>query len=309
MTQVALTKGGVVVLYDPSPEDVANVGRISFYFDELIVVNNSPEPVETTQWNGGNVRVCENGNRGGIAGAFNRALGVLDPDIDLVIFLDQDSRITRECIDQLVASAEEMDGRPFILGPAVFDVNLGKHLTLPILTKWSYRAESFDRLAPGRHQVFAVISSGSVVSRKAREILGNFDEQFFIDHVDTEYALRAAKYGIPVFVDTRARLQHAIGERRERRFLGVRLRPSNHAPVRRYYIFHNGIILAIRYFRIFPAFLFRNCMRMLHELACIILFERYKLRKILAIMMASWDGMRQRAGTVTELWPHASKKL
>lgn len=309
MIRPGLTKGGVVVLYNPSVDDVANIERISQYFDELVVVDNSPVPCKVPDWSGRGITVCVNKNHGGIAGAFNRALEGLQSDPDLVILLDQDSRITLDCIEQLEESAKELGDQPFILGPAVFDVNLGKHLTLPILTKWSYRTERFECLRPGRHRVFAVISSGSVISRKARRILGEFDESFFIDHVDTEYALRAAQHGVPVFMETRAVLQHAIGQRSERRFLGITLRPSNHAPIRRYYIFRNGIILSIRYFKIYPAFFLRNLGRMLHEMVCIILYEHDKFRKIFAIMIAAWDGVRLKSGVASDLWPRLYRKL
>ncbi|WP_413706958.1 glycosyltransferase [Ralstonia sp. Ralssp110] len=301
-----------MVLYNPVQEDVVNVERIADYFDQLVVVDNSPKSssVCAQEWTKLEaVSICRNYNKGGIAGAFNRALENLTDDPDLVILLDQDSRITLECVDQLVQSAEEIGDEPFVLGPAVFDVNLEKYSVLLNLETWRYRTKRPEDLPPGRHSVFSTISSGSVISRKARKILGGFDEELFIDHVDTEYALRARKRGVPFFIDTRATLKHAIGQRTEYKLLGVSFRPNNHNSARRYYIFRNGLILGIRYFYACPAFFLLNCARMIHELLCVILYEGKRCRKIVAIMLGVWDGLRLKVGAFSDRWPKLSKKL
>ncbi|NWK43820.1 hypothetical protein [Ralstonia pickettii] len=309
MTQKVLTKCAVVVLYKPQRSDIDNLQRVATFFDELVVVDNSPVPCSIDGLESSTIQVHCNLNRGGIAGAFNYALDHSKINPDLFFLLDQDSRITSECVDQLHLSAQELGDTPFIVGPAIFDMNLEKYSPLLRLSKWAYHATEIDLVTPGRHRVFSVISSGSAISRRALQILRHFDEGLFIDHVDTEYALRAAKHDVPVYVDTRAVLQHAIGQRTENRFLGLRLRPNNHPPFRRYYIFRNGLILALRHLFLYPSFFILNNARMVHELLCILLYERKRPQKIGAIILGILDGLLMRSGTFGQRWPKVSKKL
>jgi len=308
MSLEKLRCGAIVVLFNPTLDDVNNIERIAGYFEQLVVVDNTPHPVELGALSA-RIHYVANRNHGGIAGAFNVALDHFEGSLDLVFLLDQDSRITEDCVEKLIKAAAELESRSFIIGPAVFDVNLQKFAPVLNLTKWSYLSEEINPADGGMRRVFSVISSGSAISRAALERLGRFDETLIIDHVDTDYALRADEAGVPVFMCTNAVLDHAIGKRSEHQFLGLRLRPNNHAPFRRYYIFRNGLILAIRHFRRRPSFFVLNIARMVHELLCIILIERNRARKIFAAALGVVDGIFLRGGTFAEKWPTLSKKL
>ncbi|MET5116689.1 glycosyltransferase family 2 protein, partial [Burkholderia pseudomallei] len=72
---------------------------------------------------------------------------------------------------------------------------------------------------PAPQRCAFLISSGSVISRGANARLGRFDEALFIDHVDTEYCLRAQAHNVPLYVEPslvlnhrkRARRRHNVG--------------------------------------------------------------------------------------------------
>ncbi|MFP3480127.1 glycosyltransferase family 2 protein, partial [Burkholderia sp. SIMBA_057] len=69
------------------------------------------------------------------------------------------------------------------------------------------------------------------------------NESFFIDHVDTEWCLRANAAGYALFGVCAARLDHELGDRIVRLW-AIRWRAVPvHSPVRMYYMFRNTIRL------------------------------------------------------------------
>ena len=91
-----------------------------------------------------------------------------------------------------------------------------------------------------------LISSGSLIPMAALEAIGPMDEALFIDHVDTEWCLRARTLGYRMFGVHGARMVHALGERRWRVWLGRWRNLPLHAPFRYYYIFRNNALLQQR---------------------------------------------------------------
>lgn len=89
-----------------------------------------------------------------------------------------------------------------------------------------------------------LISSGSLFAIEALQTIGGMDEGLFIDHVDTEWFLRARDKGYQAYGIGRARMQHGLGEQTHQVNLGGRLRNvPQHKPFRYYYIFRNSIAL------------------------------------------------------------------
>ncbi|GHA16986.1 rhamnosyltransferase [Arenicella chitinivorans] len=89
-----------------------------------------------------------------------------------------------------------------------------------------------------------LISSGSLISLATLEKVGEMDEGLFIDHVDTEWFLRARNLGYHAFGVCDAVMQHGLGEQTHRVTLGRRQRNvPQHKPFRYYYIFRNSVLL------------------------------------------------------------------
>lgn len=93
-----------------------------------------------------------------------------------------------------------------------------------------------------------LISSGCLISLAAINNVGYMDEGLFIDHVDTEWFLRARASKHKAFGVCDAVMQHGLGEQTHRvslRGLG-QTRERNvpqHKPFRYYYIFRNSVAL------------------------------------------------------------------
>ncbi|AST31340.2 glycosyltransferase family 2 protein [Ralstonia solanacearum] len=306
-----LKSGAIFVTFRPTDEQVAAIAATARLFDAVIVVDNSPATDATLhhRFNLPNIQFLENANRGGIAGAFNRGVeALLAGGIDRVYFFDQDSAVPsdyRQLMDEALDSAPEA----CMIGPKIYDINLRAFSPRYLVSRWTYRADPIPESASALIPCSFLISSGSVATRAALTACGPFREDYFIDDVDTEYCLRAALLGVGVFINPRAVLNHAIGEREEHRFLGVRIRPSHHGALRRYYRCRNGISLSLRHARHSPAFLIHNQKRLAHEMIGVLLYERRKCKKLTAIGVGIIHGITSRLGDLREIAPRFHRWL
>lgn len=88
-----------------------------------------------------------------------------------------------------------------------------------------------------------LISSGSLISLAAIDEVGEMDESLFIDHVDTEWFLRARAKGLRAWGVCDAVMQHGLGEQTHQINLRRQRNIPQHKPFRYYYIFRNSVAL------------------------------------------------------------------
>ncbi len=312
-TYPATALGTVVVLFNPSSVQLAHVEQLAAQGLLLVAVDNSPHAQAATavRLQQAGVPCLINRNLGGIARAFNLGVAELGArGANAFVLLDQDSvlpegffTVMAQACDACQASGQAR----FILGPKIFDVNVNEYL--PSVTGGRFRlrrltvtaqqnGHDFDSLLPCSF----LISSGCVVSQAAWEALGTFREDFVIDHVDTEYCLRAVRHGVPMFIVPSLTLRHALGERIHKRFLGVRIGALNHDAMRRYYLARNGLALG----RLHPSLLLGVTvvnLLTLHQLLAIWLLESNKRIKTRALCRGWLDGLLCRSGPMDALHP------
>jgi rhamnosyltransferase len=87
-----------------------------------------------------------------------------------------------------------------------------------------------------------LITSGALIRRTVLDETGPLCEEFFIEHVDTEWSLRARYHGYRLFGDCSATMRHSLGDSVVRvPVLGrrVQLYPA----YRYYYAFRNAVLL------------------------------------------------------------------
>lgn len=137
-----------------------------------------------------------------------------------------------------------------------------------------------------------VITSGSFIPLSNFKKVGSFRDDFFIDHVDHEYCLRARKNGYRVVLNPSQLVEHSVGKISFHRILGKWLETSNHSAERRYYWHRNLIYVVKKYFFSEPIW----CLKMLSTalptgLINIVLFEEMKRRKVLLSLGGLWHGV------------------
>lgn len=165
-----------------------------------------------------------------------------------LLFLDQDSQPMPDMVARLRVVSDRLQSsgvRVAAVAPVYADSATGPASGFVRLGWFGFKKQS---VLPDQDVVEAdfVISSGSLVPVGALDDIGPMDESLFIDHVDTEWCLRAQSKGYKLFGVPGARMVHTLGDRRTRIwFLRWRNVPY-HAPFRYYYILRNSLLLQRR---------------------------------------------------------------
>jgi rhamnosyltransferase len=314
---MAFSFGTVVVTYFPTDGQVANLHSLAGSCPRLCVVDNTPD---VGDWHralvDAGIPVLHNGNRGGIAGAFNCGIVELEArGAELFFLLDQDSKLPPGYFEAMCQAAEAARGgesgedAAFLIGPLVHDTNLDA--LIPQFGLEGKRVYQFDLRQPFTEPLVRcafMISSGSLISRGAWARIGRFDERYVIDHVDTDYCMRALRSDVPLYLNPHVVLRHQIGDIQTRSLFGWKIYFINYSASRRYYIARNAMDLSRAHVRAFPAILFINVYT-LKQILPMLMFERDRLRKSIALVVGFFDGLFGRLGGLREAHPRVGKYL
>lgn len=220
----------IVVLYNPSAEDIQNVVALSSAYGG-IVVDNSP----SRTFRASKINLCDYvwlGRNMGIGFAQAHALRMLQAKAGYgyAVFLDQDSRPPGQYVERITAEYIKAQGtipRLAFLGPTV---------TNRASQEQYGKATGKEHFVPRRN----IISSGCCVSLEALATIGLPDASLFLDFVDSEWCWRAESLGYQNAQTSRLLLKHQIGIKTVK--LGF-MRDIISAPVRYYYQYRNFIWL------------------------------------------------------------------
>jgi GT2 family glycosyltransferase len=300
--------GALIVLFNPSEDHVTNLVHIRERCPRLVAVDNSPSVNATlhARMERAGIDIIPNFNRGGIAGAYNRGLEYLiKKGADLLFLFDQDSQIPGNFFVAMEEVCRGIDGPHFLVGPGILDINVNRYAPAHVVTRFGIRPLPLTGEARGLLRCSSIISSGSVMSAGTFRTLGPFREDYFIDQVDTEYCFRAVSEGIPIYINTQLTLKHQISRRKDHSVLSFRLIEWNMSPPRQYYSARNCVHIVRSYGAKFPVLILINVVT-LQQLISIVLFERDKCRKLLAMAAGIVDGLRKRYGPFENCRPRIS---
>ncbi|WP_440712143.1 glycosyltransferase family 2 protein [Gordonia sp. FQ] len=246
---------GVVAAFEPGPELVEVVRAAIPQVASLIVVDDGSPSLRTEPTGPARraldvcadlgATVLENPANRGIAHTLNRGVRrALDEGADAVLTLDQDTHLDDDYLERAVAH-----------------LHLAAGLGLTRVTVSPARIN--DDVAPfwfaekGLTLAFEPIQSGLVITRGLFEEIGLFEEELFIDCVETEFYLRARAHGGHALIVPGTRIVHRLGTparwvpprllRAVLRGCGAGIEFSEDAPFRHYYIARNRLTLYRRY--------------------------------------------------------------
>jgi rhamnosyltransferase len=303
-----MVPGTLVVLFNPSEAHVQNLFRLKRLCDSVVAVDNSPQLGVQLQ---GRIRaegidVLSNFNSGGVAGAYNRGLErLIEKGCQLLFIFDQDSTIPEDYFLRMLDSCLALGNSCFLIGPKVFDINVNRYLPAHLVHGFGVRAVPITDEKHGLVRCSSIITSGSVLSAETYRTLGPFREDYFIDHVDTEYSFRAASKGVPVYIDTSLVLKHEVGTRIDRKLLSLKLIQWNTSPMRQYYSARNCILVSRLYSAQFPILTLINVIT-IQQLVSVILYEEDKMDKLMAMGAGIIDGLQGRYGSLETRRPRSS---
>lgn len=222
-----------IVIYNPDIGRLEqNINSIAPQVDMVVLQNNGITNIEDlnqliTHYD--NVVVIGDGDNIGIATALNRlAEYAVKQDAKWLLTLDQDS----VCESDLIRVYEKY----------VTEENIGL-ITCTITDRnFQYNKEEADFQT---RYIDNCITSGSYIRLSAWKEIGGFDDQMFIDHVDTDYCYRLRLSGLKIIQTSYKGLLHEVGSNTKRKQLfGKEFVVFNHSPFRCYYIVRNQIYFA-----------------------------------------------------------------
>ena len=164
---------------------------------------------------------------------------------DYVLLLDQDSVPLDGMVQNLLAAQRAKSSQSVsAVGATYLNADNGTESFFVRFGRLKFRRYSCsERDEDNCVRADFLISSGSLIKLSAIDQIGEMDESLFIDHVDTEWFLRARSKGLQAYGVCNAVMQHGLGEQTHQINLGRQRNVPQHKPFRYYYIFRNSVTL------------------------------------------------------------------
>lgn len=240
------------------------------------------------------------GSNKGVAAAHNQAIRLArHRGMDFLLLLDQDSIPNADMIEHLERAHQSLATQKIkvaAVGPAYTDEKTGSEsffIKLGVLASRRY----LPSLLPENAIVPSdtLISSGMLIALDTIDTVGMMDESLFIDHIDTEWFLRAASMGYTAFGVCAAKMTHSLGERLVKVWLGRWRTVPVHPAFRIYYIFRNSIALYKRDYTPLRWIVF-DIKRLILMLILFGLFVGNRIQQLTMIAKGLQHGLSNRSG-------------
>lgn len=267
---------GAVILYNPSSDLIRNLDSYAGEVSELLIIDNSDQPHDLLPSLIAHFPLhhyIKNRKNLGIAKALNQAADfAIKKKYGWLLTMDQDSRFTAGSLNALIKMREVSIPNVGILAPVHVnrDVTIREHGEF-----WSI--------------VKKTMTSGNLINLDVYLKCGFFEEKLFIDYVDHEYNLRLRKMGYKIVRVNGSHLIHNLGDIESFRFGFFSIKSTHHNSTRRYYIARNRLYVIFKYFTFSPKFFFREIYNYWIDCFRILIFDKNKLEKLLAVAEGTKD--------------------
>jgi len=297
----------VIILYYPEAKHTKNIiDALIQQTDFIVLVDNTPEKDTTldlniffSKENEAQIFYLSQNENLGLGKAQNIGISkAKELDCSHVLICDQDS-IPKANMVKALLNAEKnalADGiKVGAVGPRYhnpIDSSLSGFVT--------FNRFHFSRVTCNKNDTYIpcafVIASGCLIQMSCLEHVGNMDETFFIDHVDTDWCLRAHFLGYQIIGSCNAVMQHDLGEARvEMNLFGRRRQISVHQPYRQYYVLRNSILLYQRNYTSWR-WIGGDLSRLLYRFVFFSLFEGDRWQNFKMMLKGIRDGLFRRTG-------------
>jgi rhamnosyltransferase len=276
----------VIVLYNPDKSVIKNINSYINDIDKIYIVDNSEtknhELINKIVTISDKCIYSDNNGNQGIAYALNvGAKLAIENGADWLLTMDQDSSFEKSSLDVLIEWIKNNDiSKVGIISPY--------HLMLDQIDIHKKENKVIDELT--------VMTSGNLLNLEAYKNIGKFEEKYSIDYVNHEYCLRLQSNGFYIKVHKNSILVHALGNISSKSLLGKRVAYTNHNHLRRYYITRNRLDVIKKYFFKYFVFSIKELKAIIFEWIKIILFEQNKIKKQKAILLGTFDFLRNKYG-------------
>lgn len=290
----------VIVTHNPPGDFYARIGSVVSEVGCVVIVDNASGDATRAQLDAvqaqfpGAVDVLRNPENMGLAAALNRGIRHASQEgADWLLLLDHDSEPEPGMVPRMLEAygAYPQKEKIGLIAPEIREHTAPPARYLVLQGKFGFR-----RIMPTafcHDDVLAVITSGSLVKAHLFHEIGLMPEHFFIDYLDYDFCLRMRGRGYRILLAGGAVLRHRLGEKTAHHLAGATIVASHHSAARRYTIFRNRLWVWKRHGAAFPGFVMHDMMAVCYDILRILLYERAKLPKLLAIARGICAGLRR----------------
>ena len=237
----------IVVLYEPTKENILNLKQYANNLDCLLILDNSSstnitlikevlpsvtninqnttEPIRKTKYHylffGKNLGLCK---------ALNIGVNILKNKYEWILFMDDDSTFATNivgCYQNFIKNHDTKDIA--ILAPVhLFD-------------------RSKDKISSGIEDISWAMTSGCLYNVKLFSKLGGFDEQLFLDCLDLDFGYKAKRSGFRVIKCKDAGVNHNPAQTNIFNLLGISIKYGVASPERYKLQCQNLFYLVLKY--------------------------------------------------------------
>ena len=263
-----------VVTFNPTKDILPKIEEYSHLFDYVYIYDNTIKGLSSVLTNKisryKNVLLYTNGNNDGLAKAYNYFLIRTKNKYDFLCTLDQDSKFSKMDIQSMfnLLNVNKLNDVA-VVGPVVIynQVSTSKKI-------------SNEKELKNRQYL---ISSGSFINLKIIRQNPNikFDENYFIDRVDTDFCTDCLRNGYRICEYEHSVLFQNLGEK-------ITKKGSQHSYIRHYYMFRNRIYFNYKYYGKLKATIL-TCLQSLKQCMRIVFLEKQKKIKLKQFILAYHD--------------------
>ena len=273
-----------VIWYNPDDENIKNIRTYIDYVEKLYIIDNSKENNKKLADSLNNLKTeyIYNDKNLGIAKALNLACEkAANDNFEWILTIDQDSSFDSDSIKDYFRAFKKMTKNNVgIISP--------RHILKNDIDKFSDDKESAE--------VDHVMTSGNLLNLKIWEEIGKFNENLFIDEVDSEICFRIIESGYKVIQLNKIRMFHELGNLEKRNFFTRKISVLNHNHIRKYYIMRNKFYMLKKY----KKYRLRYIYYILNDFFKVIFYEKDKLRKLKYMFKGITDFMKNKMGELDD---------
>ena len=168
---------GVVILYEPTDEDIDNINSYLDSIDVLYVMDNSKEENKKRLPKNKKIVYIFNHANLGISEPLNKAADIARKEnYSWLLTLDQDTNIPNTVVTEMKKKASEVSD------------------DIAIITPWHKTKLKIEKSKTKIDYPLDVMTSGNLINLEIHKKIGGFKEWLFIDGVDIEYCLNLRKH-------------------------------------------------------------------------------------------------------------------
>lgn len=254
---------GVVILFQPQNNVIDHINSYLPYLKLLYIIDNSKIQNKTLIEQINLLDKCQylfnNGNYG-ISKPLNLAAdNAIKKDAAWLLTMDQDSYFKSNDFYKLITFAQKQDYTKTAIVSALQSSYLDEY--------------NIEKLTD---EPFTIITSGNLINLSLYEKIGEFNENYFIDGIDTEYALRVHQKNYTIKRLNNIILCHQLGNTTNHQGCIVR----NHSPLRRFYMTRNALDLIAQSYKSHPRFALSTAKSIIINFKNILFYENQKKAKI-----------------------------